>query len=227
MATSLQTTNYGFGKYAPDDVTSYLTDYNSTMDKIDSAIKGVSDVANEAKATGDSNLNNIAGLSRGLTATNKNVENLGKTQTAQQTEIDDLKNDVAAISIGELKSVAFNASTQGTEIYVNARNVGGSAIGSCNFYMAEKTLTNFIAIESNQNLFAIGQIAGNVFNLKNKVVSRGFCVCGSGEHVQTTFNALLAVGLFYNNETNLTYYGFISAESSLAFPGGVAMGIFV
>ena len=108
MATSLQTANYGFGKYAPNDVTSYLTDYNGAMDKIDGAIKGVANVANEAKATGDSNLNNIANLSQGLTATNKNVENLGKTQTAQQAEINNVESRVDVLE-RSAESTVINA----------------------------------------------------------------------------------------------------------------------
>lgn len=97
MAMSLTTTNYGFGKYAADDVTSYLTDYNGTMDKIDTTIKSVQDIADEAKATGDANLNNISSLSQGLTATNKNVENLGKTQTAQESEINDINDSITSL----------------------------------------------------------------------------------------------------------------------------------
>lgn len=133
MATSLQTANYGFGKYAPNDMTSYLTDYNGTMDKIDGAIKGVSDVANEAKATGDSNLNNIASLSQGLTAANKNVENLGKTQTAQQVEIDALNENFDSIVIGSIlnpHTMTGNSGITGAETpKLNARTIGNSLVG--------------------------------------------------------------------------------------------------
>jgi uncharacterized phage infection (PIP) family protein YhgE len=87
MPASLATQYYQLGKYAPNDLTDYLTTYNGTMDKIDSAIHAAQDAADTAQAQADANLNNIASLSQGLNATNKNVENLGKAQTAQGVEI--------------------------------------------------------------------------------------------------------------------------------------------
>lgn len=188
MSTSLQTTNYGFGKYAPDDLTSYLTDYNRAMDKIDGAIKGVSDVANEAKATGDSNLNNIASLSEGLTATNKNVENLGKTQTAQQVEIDRLRTDLDNVNIGEV--LHGNSMTGGSltapssTISVEANKVGeklsgflssGWTISSAK--TADKAISypkDGIGQSGNDtwNLYELAYIVGNPFELPAGVVHR-------------------------------------------------------
>lgn len=225
MATSLKTANYGFGKYAPDDVTSYLTDYNGTMDKIDSAIKGVSDVADEAKATADSNLNNIASLTQGLTATNKNVENLGKTQTAQQTEIDDIKAEVGSIVIGETKSVSFTPTTDARYTSVIARNVGESAIGRASFSLDKKTLTEFIAIDASTHLFEIGYAVGNVFNIKAGTLSSGLAVISSGTLDSPVFNGAVLIGLFYNVATNKTSLGIIGSGSDLTFPGGTLLGM--
>lgn len=39
MSASLKTTNYELGIYAPNDVTSWLTDFNGNMDKIDAQMK--------------------------------------------------------------------------------------------------------------------------------------------------------------------------------------------
>lgn len=163
MAISLRTANYGFGKYAPNDVTSYLTDYNGTMDKIDGAIKGVSDVATEAKATGDSNLNNIASLSQGLTATNKNVENLGKTQTAQGVEIGNLKESVNNITIGEFKECIFS-SVHSTVANVSGtfRAIGKGVQGSIIVYIDAATYTPDANVE-NTNVLNVARLAGNVF----------------------------------------------------------------
>ena len=202
MATSLQTANYGFGKYAPNDVTSYLTDYNGTMDKIDGAIKGVSDVANEAKATGDSNLNNIANLSQGMTATNKNVENLGKTQTAQGVEIENLKNDLSEIVIGdylELSATALHGQTTGTL----ARKVGDGVQGyfggtiKAGSYNPDRTLNN-------RQLIDLLALTGNPFSLtaRKSIPSKAISASvGGSERKIIGFEAAM---LYYDDATNYT-----------------------
>lgn len=110
MAASLATQYYQLGKYAPNDLTDYLTTYNGTMDKIDSAIHAAQDAADTAQTQADANLNNINALSKNLTATNKNVENLGKTQTAQQTEINNVESriDVLERSVESGEINAYN-----------------------------------------------------------------------------------------------------------------------
>ena len=106
MAASLATQYYQLGKYVPNDLTDYLVTYNGTMDKIDTGIHAAQDAADMAQAQADANLNNINALSQNLTATNKNVENHGKTQTAQQTEIDELTTQVE-----DLKTTVDNLPT--------------------------------------------------------------------------------------------------------------------
>ena len=148
MATSLKTTNYGFGKYAADDVTSYLTDYNGTMDKIDTTIKSVQDIADEAKATGDANLNNISSLSQGLTATNKNVENLGKTQSAQQVEIENVNTKVSNLSIGEPTfggSLSGGGGTGWRDTNITARGIAGALSGTASAIIAKGTYNSTLS----------------------------------------------------------------------------------
>lgn len=211
MATSLQTANYGFGKYAPDDVTSYLTDYNGTMDKIDGAIKGVSDVANEAKATGDSNLNNIASLSEGLTATNKNVENLGKTQTAQGVEIGNLKESVNNITIGEFKDYIFS-SVHSTVASVSGgfRTIGNGVQGSIIGYIDSGTYSPDANVE-NSNVLHVARIAGNVFGLDNM---KRQTVAGLTLANDKIVDGAKYFCIYYNSATNYTYFALIMGEST-------------
>lgn len=197
MATSLQTANYGFGKYAPDDVTSYLTDYNRAMDKIDEAIKAVSDVADEAKATGDSNLNNIAGLTQGLTATNKNVENLGKTQTAQQVKIDNLKDEVGKIEIMENFMEILMTCPHGNSCVLYARGLANKIQG----YAVVKISAGTISSDRNydgSNLIDLGYYAGNVFGLTD--FERAQCI----KYESDTFKGVDEAVIFYDSATNYT-----------------------
>lgn len=211
MSTSLQTENYGIGKYAPDDVTSYLTDYNRAMDKIDGAIKGVSDVANEAKATGDSNHNNIASLSEGLTATNKNVENLGKTQTAQQGEIDGLQNAVAGIVLGDFKYIQFT-SAHGANCAGRLRRVGnyvqGYVDGNFNVgnYSTERALGSL-------NLIDFGYIAGNPLELPAiEDGSKAQLSSAFGIGASVLINENHSFVLYFDDTTNMTRICFVGAS---------------
>lgn len=211
MSTSLQTTNYGFGKYAPDDLTSYLTDYNRAMDKIDGAIKGVSDVANEAKATGDSNLNNIASLSQELTATNKNVENLGKAQTAQKVEIDDLKTEVSSVVIGKFAHINFTPANNVSNIAAQLRKVGNGVQGAVNFNIASGTYTgNRSYLE--RTLADIMYIAGNIFDLNGDElqVSQLPLVVSSGHAVSDEKFFVI----YFDSATNMTRIGMIVTGST-------------
>lgn len=211
MATSLRTTNYGFGKYAPDDVTSYLTDYNGTMDKIDSAIKGVSDVATEAKTTADSNLNNIASLSQGLTATNKNVENLGKTQTAQGVEIAQLQNDVSAIEIGEQS--AFR--TENVKGAGNAtgylrrvgKNVAGTFAGSVN----ADTYNYDVALTESEYFFTIAQIPGNPLSLTPAIPSYTKLLVTDAT---VKLIDIVTGAIYYDAASNTTRFGIVRGTTS-------------
>lgn len=218
MATSLQTANYGFGKYAPDDLTSYLTDYNRAMDKIDGAIKGVSDVANEAKATGDSNRNNIASLSEGLTATNKNVENLGKTQTAQQVEIDNLRDSFNDISVGDFKTSSAinfisnaNVNMQFGKL-ISLRKLGNGIQG---FLQTTTTANGALtmtraALIDGLNAFEVAYLIGDIFELGN-VAQLAYCIVVSSNGYYS--DRLGAV--YYDTSLNKTVFALMSSETTL------------
>lgn len=203
MATSLQTANYGFGKYAPDDVTSYLTDYNGTMDKIDGAIKGVSDVANEAKATGDSNLNNIAGLSQGLTATNKNVENLGKAQTAQQAEIDALTSNVNLIKIGNFKDIEFTGSVIGLGTSVlHGRKIGNGVQFCYEQGTGSSTKTTSRSLNGKE-VIDVAYVTGNPFELTTPNAGEEQHIYAIRIKNDNTVEKADCI-FYYDSETNMT-----------------------
>lgn len=214
MATSLQTDNYRFGKYAPDDVTSYLTDYNGNMDKIDTAIKGVSDVADEAKATSDANLNNIESLTQGLIATNKNVENLGKTQTAQGVEIENLKRDFSSLTIGEMQSFHPECVVSGTG-NMTGRNIGGYFYGDVSLQMNEGTRPMDKTING-VSYCTLAYVAGNPWalteELTDKCVSYGLILGGSADVKKQVPDVIV----FYDKVTNTTRIAVASSSFSVS-----------
>lgn len=213
MSTSLQTANYGFGKYAPDDLTSYLTDYNRAMDKIDEAIKGVSDVANEAKATGDANLNNIANLTQGLTATNKNVENLGKTQTAQQNEIDNINASLATITIGDFQNVTIIHSHGTSNGKATMRSIGNGLQGCIDISIKSGTYTVDRTF-GGETCIDLGYIAGNPFALSaSAVVQRALAIGMNGSTIKSINNILVG----YDTATNTTRVCIVVDSSGITF----------
>lgn len=213
MATSLQTENYGFGKYAPDDVTSYLTDYNGAMDKIDGAIKGVSDVADEAKATGDLNLNNIASLSEGLTATNKNVENLGKTQAAQQTEIDNINASLEIITISNFQNVTVLHSHGTSNGKATMRSIGNGLQGCIDISINSGTYTVDRTF-GGETCVDLGYIAGNPFALSaSAVVQRAIVLGVNGSAIKSINNILVG----YDATANMTRVCLVVESSGITF----------
>lgn len=219
MATSLKTTNYGFGKYAPDDVTSYLTDYNGTMDKIDTTIKSVQDIADEAKATSDTNLNNISGLSQGLVATNKNVENIGKTQTAQESEIQKNSNDITELEKnlpGIYQSLSFTASAgQQLNIGVNAfRKLGDGVQGFAGIYVEKHTnipYSRAVPEYSSLYMFDIGRASGNPLELN---AGKVYMTAVLGKNASTSEVSPTYMAICYDSTLNATCIGHVKGEST-------------
>lgn len=69
MSASLKTTNYELGIYAPNDVTSWLTDFNGNMNKIDAQMK--------ANANGvQGNVGDINALTGRMTTAENDIEQL-------------------------------------------------------------------------------------------------------------------------------------------------------
>lgn len=111
------TTNYGLIIYEPNDVTSYLVNWNNTMQKIDESIAGVSTVAEKAKAdiltteqslaNANDEINELTGevsdIKQELTATTARSQANAENITNLQTNIDNTNDriDNVAMDVGE------------------------------------------------------------------------------------------------------------------------------
>lgn len=213
MAASLATQYYQLGKYAPNDLTDYLVTYNGTMDKIDTAIHAAQDSADTAQAQSDANLNNINALSQNLTATNKNVENLGKTQTAQGVEIENLKSDFSSLTIGEMQSFHPECVVSGTG-NMTGRNIGGYFYGDVSLQMNEGTRPMDKTING-VSYCTLAHVAGNPWNLTeeltDKCVSYGLILSGADVKKQVP-----DVIVFYDKVTNTTRIAVASSSFSVS-----------
>lgn len=115
MSASQHTSHYNLSQFEPNDRPTWLGDYNSDMQKIDSAIAGVRGSTSDIDQKVNTNTDDIAVLKTNvnglqvaqnqtnseLSKTNVNVAANASELTAQDARLDSLENQVARISDAE------------------------------------------------------------------------------------------------------------------------------
>lgn len=179
MAASLKTANYELAKYAPNDITSYLVDFNGNMDKIDEQMKAnsdanvgtagtvstlaqrvsaaetkISDLENEIEVDG----NNITELTQKVTATETKISELDGKVTANENDINTIEaklNDILKVqTFTGPKTTLETGTSQSINIPVTEPS-GYSTVGVVGFYLGGLKLTvirvanNRIDVENN------------------------------------------------------------------------------
>lgn len=226
MAASLATQYYQLGKYAPNDLTDYLVTYNGTMDKIDAGMRTAQDTADTAQAQADANLNNIKALSQNLTAANKNIESLGKTQTAQETKIAEIEEKVNEINSGDFTEISLASTVGAVSVRGRVRAIGNGVQGLFSGYLSAKTLNPSKTLPDNENFYELGSVTGNVLNLKSGYLKQHgdmTVFSTSGGFVISEFRT---VTCFFDAETNTTRFGLATTESSVNWIGGNFRALF-
>lgn len=114
-----KTPNYGLDIYEPNDVTSYLTTYNSTMTKIDADMKVIEDLANknatdlaalEQQVSNDHNeINNltseVSDLQTTVQGNTSNIAGLGNRMLEAENSIQTLNTEIAAVAVKDYVGV--------------------------------------------------------------------------------------------------------------------------
>lgn len=220
MAASLATQYYQLGKYAPNDLTDYLVTYNDTMDKIDTGIHAAQDAADTAQAQADANLNNISALSQNLTATNKNVENLGKVQTAQEVKIAGIEEKVNEINSGDFVEITLTSSVGAVSLRGRVRALGNGVQGLFTGYLSAKTLSPSKTLVTNDYFYEFGSVAGNVLNLKTGYLKQHGNMTVFSTSGGFSISEFRTVTCFYDAEINATRFGLDASETSVNWVGG-------
>lgn len=204
MATTGHTPNYDLSQYAPGDVTSYLTNYNSDMLKIDTgiaqakveAVQGVNDAAGALRAAQAADANATAAMNRANTAY-QNAENIEALFTPK----------IARFTAQNLNLVGYNiASIAGGYELVN---LDSSTIASP---------TNTIDTE-HHHWIPVGTTPGNPFNLSVRTLPEVDIVTGGfgyteGLEVDSSFNAAL-----YYDGTNTVFMFVVPKTQATALNG--------
>lgn len=147
MSASLKTTNYELGIYAPNDVTSWLTDFNGNMNKIDAQMK--------------ENENSVNGVEGDVAALTQRV-------TTTENAIESLENEYASV---------LNKITYQTIMLTpssNSTSIGNLTISVLNLYFINlyaninKTGNKLSVINFNDDtkLVPVALATGNAFNLE-------------------------------------------------------------
>lgn len=225
MAGTLKTTFFKLVKYAANDITSWLTDFNGNMDKIDTALnqnKQAAATAQDGVDNLESEYESLLGVVNGHTTSINSVE---KAVQGNTTAIEGLEQDINKIIIGDYIAKK-NTDSDVTRIenlatYLNmfARRIGtGIQAGGAMEFNPGTMHTYNRQIPSgmlaNYYVTDIYRITGNPFNLENN----NYCpVNGSiftlGDNVLKQYDGLILV-IVYISEANYTVIGYASKYSS-------------
>ena len=186
MAGTINTTNYNFKKYAPDDTVSMLQTFNGNMDAIDKAIKDRADVETVQGASITKLENGLSSTNNGLNSANQTISavqvqvttNTRNIQTAN-TVIDTLNARVQALEDGgsAIQKLQFNLGKQPASSFSTIYKQGTHVFGICFFAYVGFTASDFLTISSCDN-YALGGattyikalvINGNLFGLNPNI----------------------------------------------------------
>lgn len=195
MAGTINTTNYNFKKYAPDDTVSMLQTFNGNMDAIDKAIKDRADVETEQGAS-------IAKLETGLSSTNDGLNSANQTISALQvqvttntrniqnanTEIDSLDARVQALEDGgsAIENITLNIGKQPNtyvhqlhkqgnhyfgflfDNYTNILSTDLTSITACDNMSVPNAFNIIKQVSINGNPFGLNPNIGHVIGVANE-----------------------------------------------------------
>lgn len=225
MAGTINTTNYNFKKYAPDDTVSMLQTFNGNMDAIDKAIKDRANVATEQGAS-------ITKLENGLNSTNNGLNSANQTISALQvqvttntrniqttnTEVDSLDARVQALEDGGSAIVKLNTflacapTLYSGNLYKQGNHFFGSFsagiqnVNSSNL-MVVSNFDNITGVSSALNIFKYMRVQGNLFGLNPNIghyIGTGFRNFKSTDNV--TYTEVTYIVAVYDGTD--TYFGF-------------------
>lgn len=224
MAGSLKTTNYQLAKYAPDDITSWLTDFNGNMDLID---KGMQENKHAAAAADDKATNaaaSVSALTETVQGNTDSIEANEKAIAANNAEIENLKTEIGEIVITEqiyfddTKESVTAVQTLVPSMQMVGRSIGGVFAGSItvNLTPGELELYNRQATISgnNQYITDLFRITGNPFNLTDNKWTRLVGIGGGWFSNMANFLTKSDMVIGYVADSGYTVIGFISNTSS-------------
>ena len=177
MAGSLKTAFYNLVKYAANDITSWLTDFNGNMDKIDTALNQNKTAAQTAQNGVDNLESEYETVTQTLAQHTTSIDNNEKAIAANSASIAGIKDELSDIIIGEYyrtdnnKSDVTKVETLCQGITITGRRIGngidlkgGIKINAGTLHTYDRQINNGVL----NGLYAtdLYRISGNPFNLQ-------------------------------------------------------------
>ena len=231
MAGSLKTTNYQLAKYAPDDITSWLTDFNGNMDKIDAGMQANKQAAEQAQDGVDNLEGEYESLLQTVNGHTTSIQANEKAIQANTTSIKEIKNEVNGIIIGDY--VSFTDSelniieTLASGFNVWFRRIGNGVQAGGGFKMNTGTTHNYDrqisgGIFDKFYCIDIARMTGNPANLPENVycpVSSVAANYSSDKGVDET--NYIGFCLVYLPESGYTVLGYVTTSTNGVYVGNV------
>lgn len=221
MAGSLKTTNYQLAKYAPNDITSWLTDFNGNMDLIDAGMEANKQAAEQAQDGVTSLESEYESLLNVVASNTTSIDANEKAIAANSASIEELGDEVSAINIGDVKLLPISEGTKLEDLVttctVYGRRIGNFISGVVNFNISAGTTHTYnrqgTGILDGKYITDLVRFSGNPFGLSANIWS-----AGSGLIVSTTSNNAVTptFGIAYLSESNYTVVGLVLDTSSSA-----------
>lgn len=221
MAGSLKTAFFNLVKYAANDITSWLTDFNGNMDKIDAAMNENKTMAQTAQDGVDNLEAEYESLLRVVNGHTTSIDANEKAIAANTASIAELGEEFNKVDIGELVSYGVGASGLSKiepllgDFTLVGRGVGKTFSGAFAYTINQGTfhVYNREAIIGGINRYVtdLVRITGNPFNLSDNVWCRmaGFYQY-SGEDIKVSSN--ITIG--YVAASGYTVIGYLNSNAT-------------
>lgn len=230
MAGSLRTAFFNLAKYAANDITSWLTDFNGNMDKIDTAMNQNKTAAQTAQDGVDNLEAEYETVTQTLAQHTTAIDNNEKAIAANSASIEEIGDRVNEIVIGDYKiysnenpGVASTIETLVSSFTIVCRRVGNGAemtgtlvFESGTLHTYDRQLTS--GPMSGYYVTDLIRLTGNPLNLVNESIGYGLVMAGGNgvESNGTTLSGMYSMMLCiaYYPESGYTVIGLAKKTTS-------------
>lgn len=220
MSASLTTANYGLGKYAPDDKTNWLVDFNGNMDKIDAGMEANKQAAAAADEKATNAAAGVSALTETVQGNTDSIEANEKAIAANSASIKQLDDTISTIEIGEYFKTGLSGITKVEPLVeflaLIARRIGNGAevkgginVKAGTFHLYDRVLSG--GVFNGYYCTDLVRITGNPIGLAESSYTP-FLFFGYGTDTSDTISTYGV--LLYVPESNFTVLGFVSTEAT-------------
>lgn len=227
MAASLKTAFYNLLKYAPGDITSWLTTFNQNMDSIDTAMNQNKTAAQAAQDEVDNLEAEYETVTQTLATHTNQIDVNEKAIAANSASIEELKNEFNNIKITDMvrRDSGFTIATKMSEIFTLINSLSVKVIGNDAMIFLNCSCENASSFPSYDRIINNGifngkyfwdtfTIPGNPFNLDANHYYAKSCEGYWENSGQITAVGEYSFAVLYDTSSNKTIVGYVSSTTT-------------